>query len=367
MTSLFDPITLGAIEAPNRILMAPLTRGRASRGHVPTPLMGQYYSQRASAGLIISEATGISQQGLGWPNAPGLWSEEQAIGWKPIVRGVHDAGGRIVAQLWHMGRLVHPDYLGGAQPVSASATTAPGNARTYAGTKPYAESRALELYEMRQIIEDYRRAAEHAMAAGFDGVQLHAANGYLIDQFLRDGTNRRVDSYGGGVENRIRLLTEVTQALISAAGADRTGVRLSPNDDPQGCGDSESESLFTQAAEALSALRIAFLEMRASRPESTFRPALRQLVPAIRRAFKGVLILNSDYSLDDASQALRLAEADAIAFGRPFLANPDLPARFVKRTALNAPNTNTFYTPGAAGYTDYPALTQATAIAVTAG
>jgi N-ethylmaleimide reductase len=357
VTSLFDPIALGAIQAPNRIMMAPLTRGRATRSHVPTPLMDEYYRQRASAGLIITEATGISQLGLGWPNAPGLWSEEQVTGWKAIVRAVHNAGGRIVAQLWHMGRLVHPDYLGGAPPVSASATTAPGQARTYEGAKPYAESRALHLAEIRQIIDDYRRAAEHAMAAGFDGVQLHAANGYLIDQFLRDGTNRRIDSYGGPVENRIRLLIEVTQALIGVAGAERTGVRLSPNDDPQGCGDSDSESLFTKAAEGLNGLRIAFLEMRASRPESTFRPATRQLVPAIRRAFKGVLILNSDYSLDDAAQALRQGDADAIAFGRPFLANPDLPARFAKRAELNAPNTKTFYTPGAAGYTDYPALT----------
>ena len=209
----------------------------------------------ASAGLIISEATGVSQQGLGWPGAPGLWSDEQVTAWKPIVRAVHDAGGRIVAQLWHMGRLVHPDYLGGAQPVSASATTAPGHAHTYEGTKPYAESRALGVHEIQRIIRDYKLAAEHAMAAGFDGVQLHAANGYLIDQFLRDGTNRRADRYGGGVENRIRLLTEVTQALISAAGADRTGVRLSPNDDPQVCGDSESESLFTKAAEALNGLQ----------------------------------------------------------------------------------------------------------------
>jgi 2,4-dienoyl-CoA reductase-like NADH-dependent reductase (Old Yellow Enzyme family) len=229
------------------------------------------------------------------------------------------------------------------------------------------ESRALELHEIRQIIVDYKRAAEHAMAAGFDGVQLHAANGYLIDQFLRDGTNRRVDNYGGTIENRIRLLTEVTEALINVAGADRTGVRLSPNDDPQGCGDSESESLFTKAAEALNGLRIAFLEMRASRPESTFRPAIRQLVPAIRRAFKGVLILNSDYTLDDASQALRSGDADAIAFGRPFLANPDLPVRFARRAALNAPSTNTFYSPGPAGYTDYPALAQATAAARAAG
>src|SRR5271155_2149400 len=357
MTTLFDPITFGAIAAPNRIMMAPLTRGRATRSHVPTPLMGEYYTQRASAGLIISEATGISQQGLGWPGAPGLCSEDQVAAWRPIVRAVHDAGGRIVAQLWHMGRIVHPDYLGGAKPVSASATTAPGNAYTYEGPKPYVESRALEIHEIKEIIRDYQLAAEHAMAAGFDGVQLHAANGYLLDQFLRDGTNRRTDSYGGAVENRIRLLIEATQTLIRVAGSDRTGVRLSPNDDPQGCGDSESESLFTKAAEALDKLGIAFLEMRASRPESTFRPATRQLVPAIRRVFKGTLILNSDYSLDDASQALRLGEADAIAFGRPFLANPDLPARLARRAVLNAPNTKTFYSPGPSGYTDYPALT----------
>jgi N-ethylmaleimide reductase len=354
MTSLFDPIKFGAISAPNRIVMAPLTRGRATRSHVPTPLMGEYYSQRASAGLIIAEATGISQQGLGWPSAPGLWSEEQVAAWRPIVQAVHDAGGRIVAQLWHMGRIVHPDYLGGAQPVSASATTAPGKAYTYDGPKPYVESRALEIHEIREIINDYKVAAEHAMAAGFDGVQLHAANGYLLDQFLRDGTNRRTDSYGGNVENRIRLMIEAAQILIGVAGADRTGVRLSPNDDPQGCGDSESELLFTKAAEALNGLGIAFLEMRASRPESNFIPATRQLVPAIRRAYQGTLILNSDYLLDDATQALRAGEADAIAFGRPFLANPDLTARFAKRIPLNPADPTTFYTPGPVGYTDYP-------------
>jgi N-ethylmaleimide reductase len=354
MTSLFDPITFGAIDAPNRIMMAPLTRGRATRSHVPTPLMAEYYSQRASAGLIISEATGISQQGLGWPGAPGLWSEEQVTAWKPIVQAVHDGGGRMVAQLWHMGRIVHPDYLGGAQPVSASATTAPGKAYTYDGPKPYVESRALEIDEIKKIVSDYKLAAEHAMAAGFDGVQLHAANGYLVDQFLRDGTNRRTDSYGGAVENRIRLMIEATQVLIGVAGVDRTGVRLSPNDDPQGCGDSDSATLFTKAAEALNGLGIAFLEMRASRPASTFHPATRQLVPAIRRAFKGALILNSDYLLDDATQALQVGEADAIAFGRPFLANPDLPERFAKRTPLNPANPTTFYTPGPVGYTDYP-------------
>jgi N-ethylmaleimide reductase len=356
VTSLFDPIIVGEIHAPNRIWMAPLTRGRSTRAHVPTPLMTEYYTQRASAGLIITEATGISQQGLGWPYAPGIWSDEQVMAWKPIVSAVHAAGGRIFSQLWHMGRIVHPDFLEGQKPVSASATTAPDSARTYEGKKPYVEARALQLQEIDPLINDYRRAANNAMAAGFDGVQLHAANGYLIDQFLRDGTNRRTDLYGGSIENRVRLLIEVTQALIDTVGAGRTAVRLSPNDDPQGCSDSNSIALFTRAARELNRLKIAFLEMRASAPESTFRPALRQAVPDIRRAFDGVLVLNSDYSFERASAALQAGEADAIAFGRLFLANPDLPERFARRTELNTPNPATFYSPGQTGYTDYPVL-----------
>jgi N-ethylmaleimide reductase len=356
MANLFEPITVGAIHAPNRIVMAPLTRGRASRAHVPTALMTEYYAQRASAAFIITEATGISQQGLGWPYAPGIWSDEQVAAWKPVVGAVHAAGGRIISQLWHMGRLVHPDYLAGKNPVSASETTAPDWAHTYKGKQRYAQSRALDFDEIRLVVNDYRRAAQNAMAAGFDGVQLHAANGYLIDQFLRDGTNARTDIYGGSIRNRVRLLLEVTRALIDTVGADRTGVRLSPNDDPQGCSDSHPAELFTEAARELSKLKIAFLEMRASRPESTFRPAIRQLVPSMRRAFDGVLILNSDYTYESASTALRLGEADAIAFGRPFLANPDLPRRFANNAGLNKPNASTFYTQGHAGYTDYPML-----------
>lgn len=356
MTSLFDPIVIGEIHAPNRIWMAPLTRGRSTRAHVPTPLMAEYYAQRASAGLIITEATGISQQGLGWPYAPGIWSDEQVMAWKPIVGAVHAAGGRIFSQLWHMGRIVHPDFLDGQRPVSASATTAPDWARTYEGKKPYLEARALQLQEIGHLISDYRCAAHNAITAGFDGVQLHAANGYLIDQFLRDGTNRRTDLYGGSIENRVRLLIEVTQALIDTVGAGRTSVRLSPNDDPQGCSDSNSVALFTRAARELNGLKIAFLEMRASAPESTFRPALRQAVPDIRRAFDGVLVLNSDYTFERACAALQADEADAIAFGRLFLANPDLPERFAHKAALNTPNPATFYTPGQTGYTDYPVL-----------
>src|SRR6185369_4275646 len=327
MPTLFDPIVLGAVRAPNRILMAPLTRGRATHEHVPTPIMAEYYAQRASAGLIISEATGISRQGLGWAYAPGLWTEEQTAAWKPIVAAVHKAGGRFFAQLWHMGRIVHPNFLGGAKGVSASATTAPGEIRTYEGKVPHAEARPLELAEIPGVIEDYRNAAKNALTAGFDGVQLHAANGYLIDQFLRDGTNKRTDAYGGAIENRIRLLKEATQALIEVAGAGRTAVRLSPNDDPQGCSDSNSEALFLAAVDALNDFKLAFLEMRASRPESTFRPGTRDLVPLIRKAYRGTLIINSDYHLDDASAALASGRADAIAFGRTFLANPDLVAR----------------------------------------
>jgi 2,4-dienoyl-CoA reductase-like NADH-dependent reductase (Old Yellow Enzyme family) len=361
MPTLFDPIVLGAVHAPNRILMAPLTRGRSTREHVPTPLMGEYYAQRASAGLIISEATGISRQGLGWAYAPGLWTEAQVEGWKPVVAAVHKAGGRIFAQLWHMGRIVHPNFLGGAKGVSASATTAPGEIRTYEGKVPHAEARPLELREIPGVIEDYRKAARNALAAGFDGVQLHAANGYLIDQFLRDGTNKRNDAYGGPIENRIRLLREATRALVEVAGADRTAVRLSPNDDPQGCGDSNSESLFLAAVNALNDFNLAFLEMRASRPESTFRPGTRDLVPQIREAYRGTLIINSDYHLEDANAALASGRADAIAFGRTFLANPDLVARLKANAPLNEPNPETFYTQGPEGYTDYPTLDRAAA------
>jgi 2,4-dienoyl-CoA reductase-like NADH-dependent reductase (Old Yellow Enzyme family) len=361
MPTLFDPIQLGAIHAPNRILMAPLTRGRATREHVPTPIMGEYYAQRASAGLILSEATGISRQGLGWAYAPGLWTAAQVEGWKPVVAAVHQAGGRIFAQLWHMGRIVHPNFLGGEKAVSASATTAPGEVRTYDGKVPHAEAHPLALDEIPGVIEDYRQAARNALAAGFDGVQLHAANGYLIDQFMRDGTNKRSDAYGGPIENRIRLLREATQALVEVVGADRTAVRLSPNDDPQGCGDSNSEALFLAAVNALNDFNLAFLEMRASRPESTFRPGTRDLVPQIRNAYRGPLIVNSDYHLEDATAALASGRADAVAFGRTFLANPDLVARLKVNAPLNAANPETFYSQGPEGYTDYPTLDRAAA------
>jgi len=356
MPSLFDPIKLGALEAPNRILMAPLTRGRATREHVPTELMKTYYSQRAGAGLILTEATGISQQGLGWPYAPGLWSPEQVEAWKPIVEAVHEAGGRIFAQLWHMGRLVHSS-LGGGQPVSASATTAPHKAHTYDGRQPYEEARALRLDEIPDLIGDYEKAAANAIAAGFDGVQIHAANGYLIDQFLRDNSNFRDDDYGGPVENRIRLLRQVTQAVADTVGADRTAVRLSPNGDSQGANDSDPFSLFPAAAAALAEIGIAFLELREPPRDGTFGQAeVDPVHPSIRKAFKGPLVLNSDYTLARGQAALDTGEADAITFGRPFISNPDLVARLQSGAALAPDEMATWYTQGAEGYVDYPAL-----------
>ena len=355
MPTLFDPIHLGAITAPNRIIMAPLTRGRATRGHVPTPVMAEYYAQRAGAGLIISEATGISQQGMGWPYAPGLWSAEQVAGWRPVTAAVHQAGGRIAAQLWHMGQLVRPDFLGGEPPVAASATTAPDAAHTYDGKKPYAQARALRLDEVPALLEDYRRAARHALDAGFDGVQIHAANGYLIDGFLRDGTNHRTDAYGGPVENRVRLLREVVQAVVDTVGAERTGVRLSPNGAIQGCNDSDPERLFAAAAAVLQEARIAYLEMREPGEGGTFgKPDHPPIAPAMRRVFTGPMILNSDYDPAGAAAALAEGRADAIAFGRPFIANPDLPRRIADGIPLAKDVASTWYSQGPEGYVDYP-------------
>lgn len=363
MPTLFDPVQLGAIAAPNRIVMAPLTRGRSSGVHVPiTALKAEYYSQRATAGLLIAEATGITQEGSGWPSAPGIWSAEQIEAWKPVTHAVHDAGGRIILQLWHMGRLVHPDFLGGAAPVSSSATKAPGDAHTATGKKPYACARALELIEIPRIIADYVRAAQNAIVAGFDGVQIHAANGYLIDQFLRDNTNKRTDAYGGSIENRIRLLREVTQAVADAVGADRTSVRLSPNGETQGADDSNPVALFTAAAAALDEIGIAFLELREQKEFGNFgKTDVPRVSPDIRKVFSGPLVLNQEYNLERAEADLATGLADAISFGRPYISNPDL----VERLRLDAPfapdNFKTWYAPGAEGYTDYPALAMETA------
>ena len=354
MPTLFDPIQLGAILAPNRILMAPMTRARGTREHVPTPMMIQYYAQRATAGLIISEAVGITQQGLGWPYATGLWSVEQVAGWRLVTDAVHQAGGRIIAQLWHMGRVVHPSFLGGAQPVSASVTTAPGHAHTYAGKQPYVAARPLRLDEIPALLADFATAAGNAMQAGFDGVQLHASNGYLVDQFLRDNSNFRDDAYGGSIENRIRLLREVTQVLADTVGADRVGVRLSPNGETQGVRDSDPLPLFIAAAEALSLIGIAHLELREPPMDGTFGVGeMPPLAAQIRPAFKGPLILNSDFDVGRAQADLDAGIGDAIAFGRRFIANPDLPRRMAEHLPLVESLMETWFTQESQGYLDY--------------
>lgn len=360
MASLFDPIQLGAIAAPNRILMAPLTRGRSVEGHVPiSTLKADYYAQRASAGLIIAEATGISQEGLGWPAAPGIWSDAQVEAWKPVTAAVHEAGGRIILQLWHMGRLVHPDFLGGEPPVSSSVTTAPGFAHTASGKKPYEQARALRLDEIPRIIETYAKAARNALTAGFDGVQLHGANGYLIDQFLRDNANLRDDDYGGPIANRIRLLDEVTGAIVAEVGAGRTSVRLSPNGETQGCDDSDPVALFTAAAAALQRHDIAFLELREQKDFGDFgKTDVPRISPDIRKVFTNPLVLNQEYRLASASEDVGSGLADAISFGRPYISNPDLVERLRVDAGLAPDNYRTWYSAGAEGYTDYPTLAE---------
>ncbi len=357
MPTLFNPIDLSpALALPNRILMAPLTRGRATREGVPTDLQRDYYAQRAGAGLIISEATGISREGLGWPFAPGLWNDAQVEGWKPVVAAVHEAGGRMVAQLWHMGRLVH-DNVSGMRNISASATTPPHPAHTYAGKLDLPEAKAASLDDIERILGDYAAAARNAIAAGFDGVQIHGANGYLIDQFLRDGTNLRTDDYGGSVDDRLRFMTRVVEAVVAEVGIDHTGIRLSPVGESQGCDDSDNHGLFTAAAARLEALGMPWIELREPGPHSTFRATEESPAsPSMRAVYSGKLVLNSDYDGTNAQASLDAGIADAISFGRTFIANPDLPERLRTGADLNAWNAKSFYSQGPEGYTDYPVL-----------
>src|SRR4051812_25054043 len=322
MPGLFDKLELGSIELPNRIFMAPLTRARAGFEGVPNALMAAYYAQRASAGLIISEATGISREGLGWPDAPGLWSEAQADGWKIVTGAVHHHGGRIVAQLWHMGRLVHPD-LGGGQPVSSSATIAPDYAHTYEGKKPYVEARAATVKDIQRIIGDYAAAAANAIEAGFDGVQIHGANGYLVDQFLRDGANVRPDLYGGSTDNRIRFMTEVLEAVGGAIGMERVGIRFSPNIHSQGVEDSDPIPLFEAVARRLDELKVPWIELREPRLATSTGVVPTPLVsPHMRPLYSGKIAINNDSDWTDAHRRVIDGEADAISVGRLFIANP---------------------------------------------
>jgi 2,4-dienoyl-CoA reductase-like NADH-dependent reductase (Old Yellow Enzyme family) len=352
LATLFDPLRVGDLELPNRIVMAPLTRSRAGSARIPNALMAEYYEQRASAGLILSEATSVTPLGVGYADTPGLWSAEQVEGWKLATRAVHNAGGRIFSQLWHVGRISHPLFLNGALPVAPSAVAAQGHVSLVRPETPYVVPRPLELGEIPAIVEAYRVGAQNAQAAGFDGVELHGANGYLLDQFLQDSTNHRTDAYGGSIENRARLMLEVVDALISVWGRDRVGVHLAPRGDAHSMGDSNPIATFGYLAGELGRRRIAFVCAREYIGEN-------RIGPQIKQAFGGVYIANEKFTKESAEAVVANGEADAVAFGKLFIANPDLPRRFATNAALNSWDAKTFYGGGAAGYVDYPALSGA--------
>ena len=349
MPTLQDPLRVGAWQLPNRVIMAPLTRCRASAGRVPNALMAEYYRQRAEAGLIISEATSISAQGVGYPDTPGIWSPEQVAGWKGVTQAVHEAGGRILLQLWHVGRMSDPIYLDGGLPVAPSAIAPGGHVSLIRPMQPFVTPRALDRAEIPGIVEAYRRGAQNAQAAGFDGVEIHGANGYLLDQFLQDGTNHRTDEYGGPIENRARLHLEVTDAAISVFGAGRVGMHISPRGDAHGISDSNYTATFTYLATELGKRKLAFIAAR----EHVGPP---RLGPALKKAFGGVYIANEQFTYEAANEVIASGEADAVAFGNLFISNPDLPRRFAENAPLNPPIHATFYGHGPEGYIDYPSL-----------
>ncbi len=354
--TLFRPLQVGVLELPHRIVMAPLTRARAN-DRVPNALMSEYYRQRAGAALIVSEATAISAQGYGWHGAPAIYTDEQVAGWRRVTDAVHEAGGRMFLQLWHMGRISHPDYHDGGLPVAPSPIAAMGEAHTPTGKKPFVVPHALTRSEIAAIVEDYAAATRRARDAGFDGVEIHGANSYLIDQFLRDASNRRDDEYGGSIENRLRFLREVVEAVTAAWSADRTGLRLSPTMNGNGMSDSNAVALYTQAARMLNEFDLAYLHTaEAIRPGRLFNPDAPRVTPHIREAYRGVLFTNGGYDKQTAADAIREGAADAIVFGQKFIANPDLPERLRTDAPLNEPEVATYYAPGSTGYTDYPAM-----------
>lgn len=353
MNFLNTPLRAGAFTLSNRVVMAPLTRCRADAGRVPNALMAEYYAQRASAGLILSEATSVDPMGVGYPDTPGIWSREQVEGWKLVTRAVHEKGGIILCQLWHVGRISHPVYLNGASPVAPSAVAAPGHVSLVRPEQPYPTPRALGRDEIPGVVAAYRRAAQLAQEAGFDGVELHGANGYLLDQLLQDGTNLRTDDYGGPVENRARLMLEAVDAAVGVWGADHVGLHLAPRGDAHGMKDSNPAATFGYVAEQAKRRGLAFLCAREGLAEPRLGPALKEI-------FGGVFIANQGFTAGEAEAEIATGRADAVAWGKLFIANPDLPMRLARGTDLNMPDSATFY--GAAGgditrgYTDYPAL-----------
>lgn len=349
MTTLFDPITLGDLQLPNRIIMAPLTRCRADEGRVPNALMAEYYTQRADAGLILSEATSVTPMGVGYPDTPGIWSDDQVRGWSNVTKAVHANGGRIMLQLWHVGRISDPLYLNGETPVAPSAIKPAGHVSLVRPFKEFVTPRALETEEIADIVEAYRQGAENAKAAGFDGVEIHGANGYLLDQFLQSSTNQRTDQYGGSIENRARLLLEVTDAAIEVWGAGRVGVHLAPRMDSHDMGDADPLATFGYVARELGKRGIAFICTREKEGPDSIGPKLKEI-------FGGPYIANERFTKASANAWLASGKADAVAFGIPFIANPDLVERLAKDAPLNEPHPETFYAKGPVGYLDYPRL-----------
>jgi len=349
MPTLFDPLRLGDLHLPNRVIMAPLTRLRAGPTQIPNAMMAEYYRQRATAGLIISEGVPVSPQGVGYAGVPGIWSDEQVEGWKQVTRSVHAEGGRIFMQIWHVGRISDPSLLHGETPVGPTAIAAKGHVSLLRPERPYEAPRPLTTAEVKGVVEDFRRAAENAKAAGFDGVELHGANGYLLDQFLQDGSNRRTDEYGGPIENRARLLLEATDAAISVFGPGRVGVHLAPRADSHDMGDSDLAATFGYVAAELGKRGIAFLCAREYAGDDS-------LGVALKTAFGGVYIANEKFNRETAKAAVESGQYDAIAFGKAFIANPDLVKRLRIGAELNAWNASTFYGPDEKGYTDYPTL-----------
>ena len=354
--SLFSPIKLGSNSLANRMIMAPMTRLRAI-GSIPNSLMATYYAQRASAGLIITECTMVSPMSNGYMNCPGIYSLEQIEEWQKVTDAVHNAGGKIFLQLWHCGRISHPSLLGGKQPVAPSAIAPIGELHTPAGKVAMETPHALEKHEISEIVEQFRSGAENAKVAGFDGIELHGAFGYLIDQFLQDGSNQRTDEYGGSIENRARFLLEVVEAVSSVWGADRVGIKLSPSNTFYGMVDSNPQATFSYVLEALSPIGLAYVHlMEPNEIDLKNRDVINPLTPLFRPIYQGTLISNGNYTYETATAALADGSTDLVSFGKLFLANPDLPSRFRLKTPLNEADPKTFYGSGEKGYTDYPFL-----------
>jgi 2,4-dienoyl-CoA reductase-like NADH-dependent reductase (Old Yellow Enzyme family) len=349
MPTLFDPLQIGDLTLPNRIIMAPLTRQRAGDVRVPNALMAAYYAERASAGLILSEATSVTPQGVGYAATPGIWSQEQVEGWKLVTNAVHAAGGKIFLQLWHVGRVSDPIFLDGALPVAPSPIAPGGHVSLVRPERPFVTPRALGLEEIPGIVEAYRKGAENAKLAGFDGVQVHGANGYLLDQFLQDSTNQRTDQYGGPIENRARLMLEVVDACIAVWGANRVGMHLAPRGDSHTMGDSNAAATFGYVARELGKRKIAFIAAREAVGDD-------RLGPLLKKEFGGPYIANEKFTKQSAQQLLDAGDADAVAWGKLYIANPDLVRRFELNAPLNEPDASTFYAAGEKGYTDYPSL-----------